>query len=89
MAGFPFSGDLYGESPEIGELCRTKIIERHMQKTSENKKVVFRSNRNDRKTTLYSFKNLHENYYTNSSGRDLCVVIFVARVLKEKYLFPD
>jgi len=36
-----------------------------------------------------SFKNMHENYYTNASGRDLCVVKFLARFLKERYLFPD
>jgi len=37
----------------------------------------------------FSFKKVHENYYANASGRDLCVVIFIARLLKEKYLFPD
>ena len=37
----------------------------------------------------FSFLKLHENYYRKSSGRDLCVAIFLASVLKEKYLFPD
>jgi len=26
---------------------------------------------------------MYENYYTNATGRDLCVVIFIARFLKE------
>ena len=38
---------------------------------------------------VFFFQKLHENYYTNASGRDLCVVIFLSRFLKEKYLFPD
>ena len=33
-----------------------------------------------------SFKNPHEIYYTNASGRDLSVVIFLARFFKEIYL---
>ena len=37
----------------------------------------------------FSLQKLHENYYRNASGRDLCVAIFLASVLKEKYLFPD
>ena len=39
-------------------------------------------------TSIFS-ENLHENYPTNASGCDLCVVIFFARCLKEKYLFPE
>ena len=35
------------------------------------------------------FKKLHENYITNASGRDLCVVVILARISKEKHLFPD
>ena len=36
-----------------------------------------------------SFKTLHENHYTDASGRELCVVIFGASILIEEYVFPD
>ena len=39
-------------------------------------------------TIIFSLLN-HENYYTNASGRDQCVVIFLASVLEETHLFPD
>ena len=37
----------------------------------------------------FSFKNLHNNHYTNASGRDLFVVIFLAISFEEEYVFPD
>ena len=37
----------------------------------------------------FYFQNLHENYHTNPSGRDLCVVIFLAKLSKGRYLIPN
>ena len=38
---------------------------------------------------FYSFDNLHDIHFTIASGRDMCVATFVARLSKEKYMFPD
>ena len=37
----------------------------------------------------FYFQNLHENYHTKPSGRDQCVVIFLAKFSKGRYSVPN